>query len=191
MKYQVESIVEQLKEMLVSTKFKEEALRVYAIARRRGFQKEARIASSHVLSIRMCSILSQPLPEEFDYLNARDFQSLLVFHGGSRSRAAVALLDKETAQRVNEPLPYSGCSPNNFYKEFCKAAKEELGSRPTADVISSPHFMKGIIGSRPLAFFACGQAASNDEACHRCFQTCFNFVTYISQKIDALPSTLS
>jgi len=102
-KYDIEAARSHLRPCLVEFA-KTEPLRVYAIACRLGFEGEMKIASSHMTAIDL-SELTQ-LPDEFKFVPATEYHSVVRFHRKNRGRkaAAIAVLPANTPTNLKREL---------------------------------------------------------------------------------------
>lgn len=177
-KYDAECVIERLREILVSPRFLEtEPMRVYAIACRWEFEEEAKIASTHTLSLCIPDIALFP---DLKSMNAYDHHRLLTFHK-TRAQSAMVLVDGEPMvgnRTCQNPA-------NFFYEEYRKKAKEELQRRPTTKVISSVDFILEIMSNGSNTFCNCSQ-----PTCQRNANSYRTFVAVLCTKINALPSTV-
>lgn len=176
-KYDVARAISRLRAILVSPAFlSTQALRVYAIASRFGFQEEAKIASANTLSIH---IPEAPWYEEYDYMTGTALHLLFSFHR-KRCQAAVELVKEEP-----KPGDKNCWSDNKFYEEFRKRAKTEVTLRPTTTVITSADFMFDIMKYHVHECCRCDHSTCTSKS------TSFRaFAVSLGKKIDALPSTI-
>ncbi|KDQ64107.1 hypothetical protein JAAARDRAFT_116612 [Jaapia argillacea MUCL 33604] len=183
-KYEATIALDHLRKLLVSPSFAPlSPMRVFSIACQYDFEQEAKIASRYTLTT---NLLDTPLSEspELKYISAYSYRRLLDLH---RSRADAAKEIIQTAKTeivetikcmqcnaVNLP---SGFSPPRWWVDFQLRACEELGSRPTTDVVFGMAFL----------------ARSARAGCPRCAESLLNsyaFLEGLRRKIDDLPGEI-
>ncbi|KAF8592295.1 hypothetical protein K439DRAFT_398953 [Ramaria rubella] len=175
LKYDMAHAVQSLRRLLISPEFLYDSPeRVYAIACRHHLESEAKIASTHTLTV---NILDAPLAEELKYITAFDYHRLLALHR-TRGAAAQKLLN-------NANIRCWQCSGGQFglanspkwWVDWAVRAKEELQLRPTGDVVFS------------LAFLAKSAVAG----CPRCggsILEAHEALMSLKRAIDELPATI-
>lgn len=176
-KYDFMGVIASLRKELVSPRFMGDSpLRVYAIASRFELEPEAKIASRHTLT---CVILDCPLSEELKYITAHAYHRLLVLHR-TRAEAAQKLLkiDDEVKCLQCSSLYYGNFLPPKWWKVFERFAKEELGKRPTTDVIFGLPFLARV--ARESGCMRCGASILDNHA----------FLADLKRQIDEVPSTI-
>lgn len=169
-KYNLEVATEALKKML-SRFTEDEPLRVYAIARRFGLEKEADIAANNA-----CRSSPQDWPhcEEFEHITAAQYHELLQYHR-RRGIAATQLL------QWDELCPPCSECGKQWSKKWRKQASRMLMEAPTSDRIFSTAY---------VARFA------NDLDCMECSHSILQALrpngplSKLKASIDALPSNV-
>ncbi|KZT06441.1 uncharacterized protein LAESUDRAFT_736864 [Laetiporus sulphureus 93-53] len=140
-KYELSSVVENLRKLLIAPRFVEKyPTRVYAIASRFELEEEVKVASRYTLSV---NILDCPLHDDLKHITAYAYHQLLNLHH-QRAQAAQALLQcSEDVKCMQCNGTRYGCSfgPPRWWRDFEERAKEELRMRPTTDVIFSMAFL--------------------------------------------------
>ena len=139
-KYDFTTVVSSLRKQLISPHFLQiSPIRVYALACRYELDEEMKIASRYTLGI---NILDTPPMEDLKYISGYSYHRLLNFHR-QRSKAAQNLLQIPVnikCMQCNGSAYTSHGSPKWWF-EFEKAARAELGVRPTTDIIFEMEFL--------------------------------------------------
>lgn len=178
-KYDMTSVMDRLRVLLVSPAFLETApVRVFAIASRFDLEEEARIASKHTLRVR---VLDVPLCEDLRHISAYSYHRLLELHRrrGEAARQALSAPPEELrCLQCNGSPRYNAVAPPKWWDEFATRAGEELRSRPTTEVIFS------------LKFLMQSAHASGCARCAGSILESYLFLDALKAKIDALPSTI-
>lgn len=176
-KYDMTSVMDRLRALLVSSAFLETApVRVFAISSRFDLEEEAKIASKHTLRVRLIDV---PLCEDLRHISAYSYHRLLELHRrrGDSARQALCAPEELRCMQCNGSQ-YNAMAPPKWWGEFAARAGEELRCRPATDVIFSLKFL-----------MQCAHASG----CPRCpgsILECFLFLDALKVKIDALPSTI-
>ena len=100
-KYDMTSVVDRLRVLLVSPAFLETApVRVFAIASRFDLEEEAKIASKHTLGVR---VLDVPLCEDLKHISAYSYHQLLELHKqrGEAARQALSAPPEDLRHACN------------------------------------------------------------------------------------------
>jgi len=178
-KYDMTSVMDRLRVLLVSPAFLETApVRVFAIASRFDLEEEAKIASKYTLRVR---VLDAPLCEDLRHISAFSYHRLLDLHrkrGEAARQALCAPPEDLRCFQCNGSPRYNAVAPPRWWAEFATRAGEELRSRPTTEVIFTLKFL-----------MQCAHASE----CARCSGSIlesFLFLDALKAKIDALPSTI-
>jgi len=100
-KYDIEAARSRLRSSLVEFA-KTEPLRVYAIASRLGFEEEAKIASSHALSINLPALAK--LPDEFRHISATEYHRLIHLQTRYREEAVDIAINSLSGVSMPEAL---------------------------------------------------------------------------------------
>ena len=98
-KYNVEAVMEPLRDILISRFLRENPLRVYALASRWGLKKEAKIASRRTLAI---DIFEDFPREDAELMGGAACQQLYLLHF-NRREAAQALIEDHPRPVSNDP----------------------------------------------------------------------------------------
>lgn len=176
-KYEFLSAIESLRKQLVSERYlKQSPTRIYAVASRYELEEETRLASKHTLGI---SVLDGPLSEELRYISAHSYHRLLALHH-TRAKAAKALLrlrDDVKCMECNGTYGAFSEGPK-WWLDFQRRAAEELGARPTTDVIFTTEFLS---------------KSFHQVGCRKCplsLLESWSFLEELKRKIDELPATV-
>lgn len=194
-KYEFEAVVASLRGFLISPPFLQESpIRVYALACRYGLEDEAKIASRYTLGTDLLHLKKGGLWEE-DLKNmlAWDFHKLLMLHR-RRSEAAIEFIKRVREEEETKVDGESGmlvkcvqCNsavfplqwkPPRWWIEWEWRAVEELGARPTTDVVFGLDFLYG---------------AARKGGCPRCMGNVvesWKVLRDLKDAIDSLPSTI-
>lgn len=178
-KYDMTSVMDRLRVLLVSPAFLETApVRVFAIASRFDLEEEAKIASKHTLRVR---VLDVPLSEDLRHISAYSYHRLLELHRRRGEAARQALCtppDYLRCLQCNGSPRYNAVAPPKWWAEFSTRAGEELRSRPTTEGIFT------------LKFLMESAHASGCPRCSGSILESYLFLDALKEKIDALPSTI-
>jgi len=175
-KYDMTPAIAALRKLLVQPAFVEaHPTRVYAIATRFELEDEARLASRHTLRM---NVLDCPLHDDLRHISAYAYHRLLDLHR-RRASAAQALLELPEDVKCMQcnGAPYAAFSAPKWWRDFQARAREELGARPTSEVVCS------------LAFLSRAAQAG----CERCAGSILDahwFLEKLRARIDDLPSTI-
>ena len=176
-KYDVLPATDDLRKQLVSEHYlKQSPTRIYAVASRYELEEEAKLASQHTLGI---SILDAPLSEELRYISAFSYHQLLALHH-TRAKAAQALLQLRDDVKCMECNGTYGAFSEGpkWWLDFQRRATEELGVRPTTEVIFTMEFL-----SRSFQQVGC-------RKCPLSLLESWSFLEELKRKIDELPATI-
>ena len=176
-KYEILPAIDDLRKQLVSERYlKQSPTRIYAIASRYELEEEAKLASKYTLGI---NILDAPLSEELRYISAFSYHQLLALHH-TRAKAALALLRlRDDVKCLECNGTYGAFSEGpKWWLDFQKRAAEELGARPTTEVIFTMEFL-----SRSFRQVGCGK-------CPLSILESWSFLEELKRKIDELPTTI-
>jgi len=178
-KYEVLSAIQSLRTQLVSEQYlKQSPTRIYAVAIRYDFEREAELASKHTLGISILDV-DGPLPEELRFISAESFYRLLVLRH-TRAKAAKELLrlrDDVKCMECNGLYGAFSAGPK-WWLDFQARAREELSVRPTTDVIFTLEFLS---------------KSFQDVKCPKCplsLLQSWSFLEEMKRKIDELPATV-
>ncbi|KAI0311740.1 hypothetical protein OF83DRAFT_723950 [Amylostereum chailletii] len=183
-KYEMTSALDRMRYILVAPQFLASSpVRVYAIASRFELEDEARLASRHSLGM---TILDGPLCDDLKHITAYAYHRLLNLH---RTRATAAQSVLAEADASGERVRCMQCNGAQFnstrsyatpkwWSEWRSRAKEEVGRRPTTEVVFGLQFL---------------MEAARESACPRCAMSVLDsyaFLDGLKAKMDALPATI-
>ncbi|KAI0073228.1 hypothetical protein K474DRAFT_1649836 [Panus rudis PR-1116 ss-1] len=139
-KYRFDFVVDKIREILVSPKFMEEPVRVYAMARRYGLNKEANLAAR----ASMAEKAEWPRYDELNHITGGEFHQLLQLHR-DRAKAAVKLLNTYISPtKRDQTLCYPCCQKKResiWWDSYVKKAVELLKETPVSDVICNAELL--------------------------------------------------
>jgi len=121
-KYNVESVMELLRDMLIPKFLKTSPIHVYALASRWGFGEEAKIASGETVTMD----ISKGVPEkEAELMGGIACQKLHLLHSSRREKAQSVIRSRP----YPTPNTYCACSPIEF-KDTVGTAVRHVSSTP-------------------------------------------------------------
>jgi len=176
-KYDVIPAIDSLRSQLGSEHYlKQSPTRIYALASRYELEEEAKLASKHTLGI---NILDAPLSEELRYISAFSYHRLLALHH-TRAKAAQGLLRlRDDVKCMECDGTYGAFSEGpKWWLDFRRRAAEELGVRPTTEVIFSMEFL-----SQSFQQVGC-------RKCPLSLLQSWSFLEELKRKMDELPATV-